>query len=85
MCEAPKFVITTNQPVTLDANSDSRRIFEVFINNNWQNLDVSEFFGGDFFSSYWQDEEWAKFDHFMIGCLQLFFEKGLIEIKNNKT
>ena len=34
-------------------------------------------FGKPFFSG-WNEVEWSDFDNFMIGCLQLYLNKGLI-------
>ena len=28
----------------------------------------------------WNDEEWCQFDNYMIQCLQLYLEKGLMKV-----
>jgi hypothetical protein len=76
--DSPKIIITTNYTIKGEGGSFERRKFEVemssFFNKNNSPLDH---FGHMLFDS-WNELEWARFDHFMINCLQYFLENGLV-------
>tara|TARA_R110002033_G_scaffold60171_1_gene110188 strand:+ start:2232 stop:4568 length:2337 start_codon:yes stop_codon:yes gene_type:complete len=77
--ESPKLSITTNYTVNGDGASHYRRIFEVEIANYFNDSHAPEDeFGHQFFSE-WSIEEWAKFDNFMIRCIQFYLGNGLVE------
>lgn len=77
--ESPKISITTNYTVNGSGASHERRVFEVEIANYFnENLTPEMEFGHLFFSD-WDEEEWAKFDNFMIRCIQFFLKKGLVQ------
>lgn len=76
--KSPKILITTNYTVGGVGGSFERRKFEV---------EFSSYFGAhktplDHFQHLlfddWDDEEWARFDAYMINCLQYYLEKGLV-------
>ncbi|WP_019670791.1 primase-helicase family protein [Eudoraea adriatica] len=78
--EAPKFMISSNYIVKgTGGPSDLRRRYEFelanFFSEKHQPLDEY----GDLFFTGWGEEQWNKFDLFMMECLQLFLRKGLIE------
>jgi hypothetical protein len=77
--ESPKISITTNYTIQGEGASHARRVFEVEIANHFnENYTPEEEFGHQFFSE-WTPEEWAKFDNFMIRCVQFFLKEGLVE------
>ena len=77
--ESPKISITTNYTIQGEGASHARRVFEVEIANHFnENYTPEEEFGHQFFSE-WSSEEWAKFDNFMIRCVQFFLKEGLVE------
>jgi hypothetical protein len=76
--KSPKIVITTNYTIGGVGGSFERRKFEVemssFFNSNYTPLDE---FGHMLFDD-WDENEWARFDHFMINCQKFYLEKGLV-------
>ena len=77
--ESPKISITTNYTINGDGASHYRRVFEVEIANHFNDSHTPEDeFGHQFFSD-WSKDEWAKFDNFMIRCIQFYLKNGLVE------
>ncbi|MDD3558060.1 MAG: bifunctional DNA primase/polymerase [Melioribacteraceae bacterium] len=76
--ESPKVVISTNFSITGvdDSTIDRQFIIEFSDYYNKSHRPVDDF-GKPFFGS-WNDDEWSDFDNFMIGCLQLYLQKGLV-------
>ena len=76
--KSPKIVITTNYTIGGVGGSFERRKFEVemssYFNANHTPLDE---FGHMLFDD-WDEQEWARFDHFMINCQKFYLEKGLV-------
>lgn len=85
--QSPKILITTNYTVGGSGGSFDRRKFEVELsahfNSNHTPLDE---FGHLLFDD-WKQDEWDKFDSFMIQCLQYYLMNGLksYKHKNLKT
>ena len=82
--KSPKIAITTNYAIRGKGSSFERRKWELELSQHY----TKEFtplveFGKHFFGE-WDDNEWCQFDNFMISCLQLYLEKGLLrsEFKN---
>jgi hypothetical protein len=77
--ESPKISITTNYTIQGSGASHERRVFEVEIANYFnENLTPEMEFGHLFFAE-WNEIEWAKFDNFMIRCVQFFLKNGLVQ------
>ena len=76
--ESPKISITTNYTIRGEGASFNRRVFEVEIANYFNEEHTPEDeFRHQFFSQ-WNKEEWARFDNFMIRCVQYFLKNGLV-------
>lgn len=76
---SPKIVITTNYAIKGTGNSFERRKWEVeFTNYYSKNYTPEDEFGKLLFSD-WDDDEWLKFDNYMISCLQLYLKEGFIK------
>jgi hypothetical protein len=77
--DSPKILITTNYTIKTTGGSFQRRVFEVelssFFNANNTPLDQ---FGVMLFDG-WDETEWARYDHYMINCIQYYLENGLVE------
>lgn len=77
--ESPKIVISTNYAIKGDGNSHKRRRHEV---------EIAQYYGGDkepiddfgrqLFSD-WNEEDFNRFDNYMIDCLQSYLKLGLVE------
>jgi len=76
--ESPKVVISTNFSISGvdDSTMDRQFIIEFSDYYNKSHRPVHDF-GKPFFSG-WNEDEWSDFDNFMIGCLQLYLQKGLV-------
>ncbi len=77
--KSPKISITTNYAIKGKGTSFERRKWELELAHHY-NKDYTplEEFGKLMFGD-WNDEEWCQFDNYMIQCLQLYLEKGLMK------
>ena len=78
--ESPKIVISTNYVIQGDGNSHHRRVHEVEI-SQYYGKDKTPYkeFGRNLFED-WDDEDFEKFDSYMVFCLQYFMNHGLREV-----
>jgi hypothetical protein len=85
--DSPKIVITTNYAIGGKGNSHDRRRWELEFSQVYTKeeggMTPYKRLGRRLFGD-WDEEEWMRFDNYMIDCLQLFLEKGKIdsEFKN---
>ena len=71
----PKFYITTNHTLNNNTGSARDRQFKIAFSNYFDDTFKPEAeFGCQFFSEYWDAEQWNLFYNFMAECLQLYFE-----------
>lgn len=79
---SPKVCITTNYAIKGSGNSFARRKFEIefaqFYNKNFSPYHE---FKRTMFDD-WDQEEWEKFDFFMLSCVQFYLENGLVEYEH---
>ena len=76
---SPKICITTNYAIKGHGNSFERRKFEIeFFKHYDKNFTPEDEFGRLLFDD-WTRDDWAKFDAFMIHCLQCYLNTGLVE------
>ena len=77
--KSPKIAITTNYVIRGAGNSFTRRRWELELYQHYnKNYSPQEEFGKLMFGD-WDDNEWCVFDNYMIKCLQLYLEKGLVK------
>jgi hypothetical protein len=76
--KSPKIVITTNYAIKGKGNSFERRKWELELKQHY-NKDYTPLqeFGKLLFSD-WGEEEWCRFDNYMVKNLQMYLEKGLV-------
>ena len=76
--ESPKVIITTNYTINGDSASFVARKYEVEMSSyfNENHTPIIEF-GHELFND-WTSEEWARFDNYMMECIQLYLQKGLL-------
>ena len=77
--KSPKIAITTNYAIKGSGNSFARRKWEIELhqhyNKSYSPLDeFNKLMFGD-----WDDSEWCIFDNYMVDCLQLHLNEGLIK------
>lgn len=76
---SPKIILATNSVVQGFGNSFKRRQFTLPFSDHYLQNPVPEAeFGRKLFDD-WDEEEWARYDHFMIRCLQLYLSDGLVK------
>jgi hypothetical protein len=75
---SPKLVITTNYTIGGVGGSFERRKFEIEFSSHFgaHHTPFQEF--GCMLFDDWKADEWARFDAFMIGCVQYYLENGLV-------
>jgi hypothetical protein len=75
--KSPKILITTNYTIGGVGGSFERRKFEVELSDyfSYKHTPLDEF--GHLLFDEWNEDEWAKFDNFMIQCVQFYLENGL--------
>ena len=77
--KSPKIAITTNYAIKGAGNSFARRKWELELYQHYsKEYTPQDEFGRLFFGD-WNDDEWCVFDNYMIQCLQLYLDKGLIQ------
>jgi hypothetical protein len=76
--DSPKISITTNYTIQGSGASHERRVFEVEIANYFNENHTPEMEFGHLFFTDWNEKEWARFDNFMIRCVQYFLKNGLV-------
>ena len=79
--KSPKIAITTNYAIKGEGNSFERRKWELELHQHYSKhyTPLDEF--GKLMFGDWIDEEWCVFDNYMISCLQLYMNKGLVRSK----
>jgi hypothetical protein len=79
---SPKIVITTNYVINGAGGSHDRRRHEVEFHQfyNAKNSPKDEF--GKYFFDDWDKDDWAKFDNFIIYCVQYYLNRGLVEVQS---
>jgi hypothetical protein len=77
--DSPKVLISTNYTIKADGGSFKRRIFEVELSSYFgtHHTPLAEF--GSMLFEDWDEQEWARFDHYMINCLNYYLKNGLVE------
>jgi len=76
--DSPKMVISTNYAIKGEGNSHDRRRFEVEIAQYYgKKLTPFDEFGRQLFDD-WNEEEFLRFDNYMVECLQSFLKEGLV-------
>ena len=76
---SPKVAITTNYAISGKGNSFARRKWDLELSQFYTKefTPIVEF--GKLMFGEWNDNDWCQFDNYMIQCLQLYLEEGLIE------
>ena len=76
---SPKVAITTNYAIKGKGSSFERRKWELELTQHYtkEYTPLVEF--GKLMFGEWDDNEWCQFDNYMISCLQLYLDKGLLK------
>jgi hypothetical protein len=77
--ESPKLIISTNYAIRGEGNSHDRRRYELEIAQYYgKDLTPEDEFGRQLFDD-WDLEDYQKFDNYIVYCLQLFLNTGLVK------
>lgn len=81
--KSPKLLITTNYTLGGVGGSHERRKFEIEMSAyfNYKHTPLDEF--GHMLFSDWSDDEWLRFDNYMINCEQYYLQNGLVSHEFN--
>ena len=80
--DSPKFIISANSAIKGEGNSHERRKLEIEFSNFFHRDNTpKDYFGHQLFDD-WNSEQWVQFDNFMLTCMQVYFQKGLIYPKS---
>jgi len=76
--ESPKIIITTNYTIKGDSASFIDRMYEVEMSSyfNDKHTPIKEF-GHELFND-WDEQEWARFDNYMMECVSIYLREGLM-------
>ncbi|WP_336516454.1 DUF5906 domain-containing protein [Pollutibacter soli] len=75
----PKIAITTNRTISIEGASAKDRAFEFeFADHYSDKFSPYDEFGKWFFKDDFTDQDWCQFDNFMLYCVSVYLEKGLI-------
>lgn len=81
--DSPKIIITTNYTIAGDSASHNARKYEVEMSSYFNDEYTPKMeFDHELFTD-WDDNEWAKFDAYMIECIRIYLQKGLLEMPLN--
>ena len=77
--KSPKVCITTNYAIKGKGSSFERRKWELELAQHYtrDNTPIREF--GKLMFGEWDEDEWCAFDNYMIECLQMYLQHGLIK------
>lgn len=76
--DSPKIVMSTNYAIKGEGNSHNRRRHEIEIAQYYgKDLTPDEEFGKQLFDE-WDLSEFQKFDNYMVYCLQMYLNSGLV-------
>lgn len=76
-----KMLISSNDTFRTEGASAKDRVIEFELSNYYHlNFGPNDEFGHFFFSE-WNEEEWSRFDNFMVGCISLYLAKGIMDVK----
>ena len=77
--DSPKIVISTNYAIKGEGNSHDRRRYELEIAQYYgKDLTPEDEFGRQLFDD-WNDNDFQKFDNYIVNCVQLFLKNGLVK------
>ena len=77
--KSPKIAITTNYAIKGAGNSFARRKWELELHQYYtKSFTPLDEFGKLMFGD-WDEDMWCEFDNYMIKCLQLYLENGLMQ------
>ncbi len=77
--KSPKIAITTNYAIKGSGNSFARRKWELELYQHYNKSYTPQDEFGKLFFGDWDDDEWCVFDNYMISCLQVYLNEGLVE------
>lgn len=77
--KSPKLLITTNYTLGGVGGSHERRKFEIEVSSyfSYMHTPLDEF--GHMLFTDWDEDEWSRFDNYMVNCEQYYLKNGLVK------
>lgn len=77
---SPKVALTSNHMIKRpEGNSSERRVHEMEVSAYYgKHLSPQDEFGHNLYYD-WTPQDWSEFDNFMMYCIQLYLQKGLVD------
>jgi len=77
--DSPKIIVSTNYTIKGQGPSYTDRLFEIEFSDyyNEKHKPINDF--GKLFFDGWDEDEWNRFDNFMLECVELYLKEGLVE------
>ena len=75
-----KYLITTNKTIKTKGASSKDRVIEFEFSEHYSELYSPEQEFKQWFFRDWNIDEWNNFDNFMVTCISLYLENGVIEV-----
>lgn len=75
----PKIIVTTNKTLDIEGASARDRAIEFEFSDHYSDKWNPFLEFGCWFFKDWTKDEWQKFDNFMMFCICLYLEKGIID------
>lgn len=77
--ESPKLIISTNYAIRGEGNSHNRRRLEIEVAQYYgSKIEPADEFGRQVFDD-WDEQDFNRFDNYMVYCLQMFLNNGIIK------
>jgi hypothetical protein len=77
----PKIIISTNRTIRIEGASDKDRCIEFELANYFSDRRSPEQEYGHWFFRDWNQDEWTRFDNFMILCTMTYLRAGIMQPK----
>ncbi|GAA4470452.1 hypothetical protein GCM10023189_59070 [Nibrella saemangeumensis] len=93
LLESPKIVISTNSVLESEGSSNIRRQFVLEFSDYYKKRikfgeksnPIVDVHGCTFFTDDWDDDEWSRFDRYMVDCVHTYLKDGLQPYKSRNV
>jgi len=77
--DSPKIMVSTNYTIKGQGASFEDRLFEIEFSDYYNEKHKPKDDFGKLFFDEWDEDEWNRFDNFMLECVELYLKEGLVE------
>lgn len=83
--DSPKLLASTNYSLDSDSGHGGRRVRLVEFSQHWNQNNTPDKFYGKLFFDQWDENEWKKFDSYMLLCVAQYLKNGFPKIQESAT